>query len=156
MFCFEYRAFNAYKILITPEWHLLKGSCLSLCDCGSSVLSSLVNLTGSGMLVYVSYLSKDREIVDSAKKNRTLSYYLQPYGFSILLYTSVFAYSAMDTNRWTWLLYCTLPKYFRYVLGSILCIIILFTASPLILEVSQSLPTICFELLQESFMPAFS
>lgn len=117
-------AFNGYKFLITPEWKFLKDPMVWVSAMGQAFFS--LSITGSGMLVYGSYLPKDQDIVDSAKKTAIFDT-IAAVVAALVMIPAVFA-NGMDQAGGPGLLFVTLPKILQDMVGGQIFAIILFTA----------------------------
>lgn len=141
-------AFDGYKFLFTPKWVYLKDPMVWISAMGQAFFS--LSITGSGMLVYGAYLSKEEDIVDSAKKTAFFDT-IAAMVAALVMIPAVFAYN-MDPASGPGLLFVTLPKILQDMAGGGLFAIILFTA--VIFGGVTSLQNM-FEAVAESIMHKF-
>ncbi|AQW80988.1 Na+-dependent transporter, SNF family [Campylobacter pinnipediorum subsp. pinnipediorum] len=117
-------AIDGYKFLFKADWQKLKEPMVWVSAMGQAFFS--LSITGSGMIVYGSYLSKDEDIVDSAKKTAIFDTVAATVA-ALVMIPAVFAYS-MNPAGGPGLLFVTLPKILQDMPGGQIFAIILFTA----------------------------
>ena len=141
-------AFEGYKFLFIPDFSKLEDPMVWVTAMGQAFFS--LSITGSGMIVYGAYLSKDEDIVESAK---TTAFFdtLAALVAALVMIPAVFAY-AMDPAEGPKLLFVTLPKILQNMIGGQIFAIILFTA--VIFGGITSLQNM-FEVVAESLMHKF-
>ena len=141
-------AFEGYKFLFIPDFSKLEDPMVWVTAMGQAFFS--LSITGSGMIVYGAYLSKDEDIVESAK---TTAFFdtLAALVAALVMIPAVFAY-AMDPAGGPKLLFVTLPKILQNMIGGQIFAIILFTA--VIFGGITSLQNM-FEVVAESLMHKF-
>ena len=117
-------ALEGYKFLFIPDFSKLEDPMVWVTAMGQAFFS--LSITGSGMIVYGAYLSKDEDIVESAK---TTAFFdtLAALVAALVMIPAVFAY-AMDPAEGPKLLFVTLPKILQNMIGGQIFAIILFTA----------------------------
>ena len=141
-------AFDGYKFLFIPDFSKLADPMVWVSAMGQAFFS--LSITGSGMIVYGAYLSKDEDIVESAK---TTAFFdtIAALVAALVMIPAVFAY-AMDPAEGPKLLFVTLPKILQNMIGGQIFAIILFTA--VIFGGITSLQNM-FEVVAESLMHKF-
>ncbi|MBR8461247.1 sodium-dependent transporter [Campylobacter sp. faydin G-24] len=117
-------AINGYKFLFTADFEKLKEPMVWVSAMGQAFFS--LSITGSGMLVYGAYLSKQENIVDSAKKTAFFDTCAAMIA-ALVMIPAVFAYN-MDVAAGPSLLFVTLPKILQNMPGGQIFAIILFVA----------------------------
>jgi len=137
-------AFEGYKFLFIPDFSKLEDPMVWVTAMGQAFFS--LSITGSGMIVYGAYLSKDEDIVESAK---TTAFFdtLAAIVAALVMIPAVFAY-AMDPAEGPKLLFVILQN----MIGGQIFAIILFTA--VIFGGITSLQNM-FEVVAESLMHKF-
>ena len=128
-------AFDGYKFLFIPDFSKLVDPMVWVSAMGQAFFS--LSITGSGMIVYGAYLSKDEDIAALVA--------------ALVMIPAVFAY-AMDPAEGPKLLFVTLPKILQNMIGGQIFAIILFTA--VIFGGITSLQNM-FEVVAESLMHKF-
>lgn len=141
-------SFKGYEFIFIPQWHMLKDPMVWVSAMGQAFFS--LSITGSGMLVYGAYLSKEEDIVDSAKKTAFFDT-IAAMVAALVMIPAVFAYS-MDPAGGPGLLFVTLPKILQDMWGGQIFAIILFSA--VIFGGITSLQNM-FEAVAESLMHKF-
>ena len=141
-------AFEGYKFLFIPDFSKLEDPMVWVTAMGQAFFS--LSITGSGMIVYGAYLSKNEDVVASAK---TTAFFdtLAALVAALVMIPAVFAY-AMDPAGGPKLLFVTLPKILQNMIGGQIFAIILFTA--VIFGGITSLQNM-FEVVAESLMHKF-
>ena len=141
-------AFEGYKFLLRADFAKLDDPMTWITAMGQAFFS--LSITGSGMIVYGAYLSKDEDVVDSAKKTALFDT-LAAFVAALVMIPAVFAYS-MDPAAGPKLLFVTLPKILQDMPGGQIFAIILFTA--VIFGGISSLQNM-FEAVAESILHKF-
>lgn len=141
-------AFEGYKFIFTSDWGKLTDPMVWVSAMGQAFFS--LSITGSGMIVYGAYLSKQEDIVDSAKKTAFFDT-IAAMTAALVMIPAVFAYG-MDPARGPGLLFVTLPKILQDMPGGQIFAVILFTA--VIFGGITSLQNM-FEAVAESVMHKF-
>lgn len=141
-------AFEGYKFLLRADFAKLDDPMTWITAMGQAFFS--LSITGSGMIVYGAYLSKDEDVVDSAKKTAIFDT-LAAFVAALVMIPAVFAYS-MDPAAGPKLLFVTLPKILQDMPGGQIFAIILFTA--VIFGGISSLQNM-FEAVAESILHKF-
>ena len=141
-------ALEGYKFLFIPDFSKLEDPMVWVTAMGQAFFS--LSITGSGMIVYGAYLSKNEDVVESAK---TTAFFdtLAALVAALVMIPAVFAY-AMDPAEGPKLLFVTLPKILQNMIGGQIFAIILFTA--VIFGGITSLQNM-FEVVAESLMHKF-
>ena len=117
-------ALDGYKFLFTPEWEKLKDPMTWVWAMGQAFFS--LSITGSGMIVYGSYLSKDEDIVYGAK-NTAIFDTLAALVAALVMIPAAFAFS-LDPGGGPGLLFVTLPTVLQSVPAGGVFAVILYTA----------------------------
>ncbi|MGM9535268.1 MAG: sodium-dependent transporter [Intestinibacter sp.] len=102
-------AVDGFKYLFIPKWEYLSQPKTWIYALGQAFFS--LSLSGSGMLVYGSYLSRDMNIVDGAKKTVIFDT-LAALTAAVVIIPSVFAFG-LDPASGPPLLFITLPAIFK-------------------------------------------
>lgn len=117
-------AINGYKYLLVPDWSYLANPMTWVMAMGQAFFS--LSITGSGMIIYGSYMSKDEDIIESS---------LLTAGFDTIaalvaafaIIPAVFAFN-LDVAAGPPLLFITLPKVFQGLPGGRIFAIFFFTS----------------------------
>ncbi|QCD52357.1 sodium-dependent transporter [Campylobacter sp. RM16192] len=117
-------AFEGYKFIFKGDWAKLGDPMVWVAAMGQAFFS--LSITGSGMIVYGAYLSKQEDVVDSAKKTAIFDT-IAALVAALVMIPAVFAYK-MDPAAGPGLLFVTLPKILQDMPGGQIFAIILFTA----------------------------
>lgn len=141
-------AFEGYKFIFKGDWAKLGDPMVWVAAMGQAFFS--LSITGSGMIVYGAYLSKQEDVVDSAKKTAIFDT-IAAIVAALVMIPAVFAYK-MDPAAGPGLLFVTLPKILQDMPGGQIFAIILFTA--VIFGGISSLQNM-FEAVAESIMHKF-
>ena len=141
-------AFGGYKFVFHSDWGKLADPMVWVAAMGQAFFS--LSITGSGMIVYGAYLSKDEDVVDSAQKTAIFDT-IAAMTAALVMLPAVFAYG-MDPAAGPGLLFVTLPKILQDMPGGQIFAIILFTA--VIFGGVTSLQNM-FEAVAESIMHKF-
>ncbi|MEG2194828.1 MAG: sodium-dependent transporter [Terrisporobacter sp.] len=108
------------KYLFIPKWEYLSQPKTWIYALGQAFFS--LSLSGSGMIVYGSYLKKDMDIIDGAKKT-VLFDTLAALTAALVIIPAVFAFN-MDPAAGPPLLFITLPSIFKLMpLGRLFAVI---------------------------------
>ncbi|MCR4941719.1 MAG: sodium-dependent transporter [Campylobacter sp.] len=137
-----------YNFLFSADFSKLEDPMVWVWAMGQAFFS--LSITGSGMLVYGSYLAKSEDIVDSAKKTAFFDTLAATVAAFVMI-PAVFAYH-MDPAAGPKLLFVTLPKILQDMPGGQIFAIILFTA--VIFGGISSLQNM-FEAVAESILHKF-
>ncbi|MDO5037754.1 MAG: sodium-dependent transporter [Tissierellia bacterium] len=114
-------ALEGYKFLFTPKWDYLKNPETWVWAMGQAFFS--LSITGSGMIVYGSYLHEEEDIVDGAK-NTAVFDTLAALVAALVMIPSAFAFG-MDSAGGPGLLFVTLPTVLQHIpLGRVFAIIL--------------------------------
>ncbi|XLX18202.1 sodium-dependent transporter [Helcococcus ovis] len=117
-------AIEGYKFMFTPDWTYLKNPMTWVWAMGQAFFS--LSITGSGMIVYGSYLGDDVDILNGAK-NTALFDTLAALVAALVMIPAAFAFK-LDQSSGQGLLFNTLPKVLQNIqLGQIFSVI-LYTA----------------------------
>ena len=141
-------AAGGYAFLFGADFTKLADPMVWISAMGQAFFS--LSITGSGMIVYGAYLSKDEDVV-SAAKNTALFDTLAAMVAALVMIPAVFAYG-MDPAAGPKLLFVTLPKILQDMAGGRIFAVILFTA--VIFGGISSLQNM-FEVVAESLMHKF-
>lgn len=102
-------ALEGYKYLLVPQWEYLLNPRTWIMAMGQAFFS--LSVTGSGMIIYGSYLSKDEDVVHSSCMTALLDTCAAMLaGFAVI--PSVFAFG-LDPASGPKLLFITLPRVFQ-------------------------------------------
>lgn len=100
---------EGYRFMFTPRWEALKDPMIWIWAMGQAFFS--LSITGSGMIIYGSYLPKNEDVVHSSCMTAVLDTCAAMLaGFAIL--PSVFAFG-LDPASGPKLLFITLPRVFQ-------------------------------------------
>ncbi|KAJ50088.1 NSS family neurotransmitter:Na+ symporter [Clostridium tetanomorphum] len=141
-------AVEGYKFMFLPRWEALADPMVWVWAMGQAFFS--LSVTGSGMIVYGSYLSDDADIVNGAV-NTAIFDTIAAMVAALVIIPACFAYK-VDVGSGPGLLFVTLPKILQNIpLGRVFAII-LFTA--VVFGGVSSLQNM-FEVVGESLMYKF-
>ncbi|WP_408111776.1 sodium-dependent transporter [Helcococcus ovis] len=117
-------AIEGYKFMFTPDWKHLINPMTWIWAMGQAFFS--LSITGSGMIVYGSYLGEEVDILNGAK-NTALFDTLAALVAALVMIPAAFAFN-LDQSSGPGLLFNTLPKVLQNIhLGRIFAVI-LYTA----------------------------
>ncbi len=102
-------AMDGFKYLFIPKWEYLSQPTTWIYALGQAFFS--LSLSGSGMLVYGSYLNRNMDIIDGAKKT-VLFDTLAALTAALVIIPAVFAFG-LDPASGPPLLFITLPSVFK-------------------------------------------
>ena len=102
-------AMDGFKYLFIPKWEFLSQPKTWIYALGQAFFS--LSLSGSGMLVYGSYLGRDMDIIDGARKT-VLFDTIAALTAALVIIPSVFAFG-LDPASGPPLLFITLPSVFK-------------------------------------------
>ena len=117
-------AFSGYGFLIKPDFNYLKDPMTWVWAMGQAFFS--LSVTGSGMIVYGSYLDDREDVVDGAK-NTAIFDTIAAVVATLVMIPACFAYN-IDVNGGPGLLFVTLPNILQDIIGGRLFAILLFLA----------------------------
>lgn len=137
-----------YKFLFIPDWKLLADPKIWVAAMGQAFFS--LSITGSGMIVYGAYLSKDEDVVSGAKQTALFDT-IAAMVAALVMIPACFAYN-MDPARGPGLLFVVLPTILQQMVGGRIFGIILYTA--VVFGGISSLQNM-FEVVGESLMHVF-
>lgn len=115
-------AMDGYKYLLIPHWEYLFNPMTWVYAMGQAFFS--LSITGSGMIIYGSYMNKKEDIIESAKYT-TIFDTIAALVAAFAIIPAVFAFS-MDPAAGPPLLFITLPKVFQSLPGGQLFAIFFF------------------------------
>ena len=115
-------AFEGYKFLFIADWSYLKNPSVWITAMGQAFFS--LSITGSGMIVYGAYLSKDHDCVAGAK-NTALFDTIAAVVAALVMIPACFAYR-MDPAGGPGLLFVVLPSILQQMPGGRIFGIILY------------------------------
>ena len=115
-------AFAGYKFLFTPDWSHLKNPSVWITAMGQAFFS--LSITGSGMIVYGAYLSKDHDCVAGAK-NTALFDTIAAIVAALVMIPACFAYQ-MNPAGGPGLLFVVLPSILQKMPGGRIFGIVLY------------------------------
>lgn len=141
-------AIEGYKFILRPDWSALKKPMLWVWAMGQAFFS--LSITGSGMIVYGSYLDDGEDVVSVAKQTAlfdTLAALLA----SLVIIPACFAYG-LDVGGGPGLLFVTLPKILQDIpLGRLFAVLLYVAMTFAGISSLQNM----FEVVGESLMYKF-
>ena len=117
-------AISGYGFLIKPDFNYLKDPMTWVWAMGQAFFS--LSVTGSGMIVYGSYLDDREDVVDGAR-NTAVFDTIAAVVATLVMIPACFAYN-IDVNGGPGLLFVTLPNILQDIIGGRLFAILLFLA----------------------------
>lgn len=117
-------AISGYGFLIKPDFNYLKDPMTWVWAMGQAFFS--LSVTGSGMIVYGSYLDDREDVVDGAK-NTAIFDTIAAVVATLVMIPACFAYN-IDVNGGPGLLFVTLPNILQDIIGGRVFAILLFLA----------------------------
>ncbi len=142
-------AFDGYKFLFAPNWSKLADVKVWIAAMGQAFFS--LSITGSGMIVYGAYLSRDEDVIYGAK-NTALFDSIAAMIAALVMIPAVFAYGMVESGGGPGLLFVTLPTIFQDMPLGRAFAIIMYTA---VLFGGISSIQNMFEVVLESIMHRF-
>ena len=140
---------EGYKFMFTPRWEALKDPMIWIWAMGQAFFS--LSVTGSGMIVYGAYLSKDEDVVGVAQ-HTALFDTIAAVVAALVIIPACFSYG-LDVGAGPSLLFVTLPTILQDIPMGRLFAIILYLA--MIFAGVSSLQNM-FEAVAESLLHKFS
>ena len=139
---------EGYKFMFTPRWEALKDPMIWVWAMGQAFFS--LSVTGSGMIVYGAYLSKDEDVVDVAQ-HTALFDTIAAVVAALVIIPACFSYG-QDVGAGPGLLFVTLPTILQDIPLGRLFAVILYVA--MIFAGVSSLQNM-FEAVAESLQHKF-
>ena len=139
---------EGYKFMFTPRWEALKDPMIWVWAMGQAFFS--LSVTGSGMIVYGAYLSKDEDVVDVAQ-HTALFDTIAAVVAALVIIPACFSYG-QDVGAGPSLLFVTLPTILQDIPLGRLFAVILYVA--MIFAGVSSLQNM-FEAVAESLQHKF-
>ena len=139
---------EGYRFMFTPRWEALKNPMIWIWAMGQAFFS--LSVTGSGMIVYGAYLSKDEDVVGVAQ-HTALFDTIAAVVAALVIIPACFSYG-LDVGAGPSLLFVTLPTILQDIPMGQLFAIILYMA--MIFAGVSSLQNM-FEVVAESLMHKF-
>lgn len=139
---------EGYRFMFLPDWSALKNPMVWIWAMGQAFFS--LSVTGSGMIVYGSYLSKDEDVVGVAQ-HTALFDTIAAVIASLVIIPACFAYR-LDVGAGPGLLFVTLPEILQDIPFGRLFAVILYAA--MIFAGVSSLQNM-FEAVAESLLHRF-
>lgn len=139
---------EGYRFMFLPDWSALKNPMVWIWAMGQAFFS--LSVTGSGMIVYGSYLSKDEDVVGVAQ-HTALFDTIAAVIASLVIIPACFAYR-LDVGAGPGLLFVTLPEILQDIPFGRLFAVILYAA--MIFAGVSSLQNM-FEVVAESLLHRF-
>ena len=139
---------EGYRFMFTPNWDALKDPMVWIWAMGQAFFS--LSVTGSGMIVYGAYLSKDEDVVGVAG-NTALFDTIAALVASLVIIPACFSYG-LDVGAGPSLLFVTLPNILQDIPLGRLFAVILYAA--MIFAGVSSLQNM-FEAVAESLLDRF-
>ena len=140
---------EGYRFMFTPRWEALKDPMIWIWAMGQAFFS--LSVTGSGMIVYGAYLSKDEDVVGVAQ-HTALFDTIAAVVAALVIIPACFSYG-LDVGAGPSLLFVTLPTILQDIPMGRLFAIILYLA--MIFAGVSSLQNM-FEAVAESLLHKFS
>ena len=141
-------AAEGYRFMFTPRWEALKNPMIWIWAMGQAFFS--LSVTGSGMIVYGAYLSKDEDVVGVAQ-NTALFDTIAAVVAALVIIPACFSYG-LDVGAGPSLLFVTLPTILQDIPMGRLFAVILYVA--MIFAGVSSLQNM-FEAVAESLLHRF-
>lgn len=141
-------AFSGYRFMFTPRWEMLKDPMIWVWAMGQAFFS--LSVTGSGMIVYGAYLSRDEDVVGAAAHTAVFDT-IAALVAALVIIPACFSYE-LDVGAGPSLLFVTLPTILQDIPLGRLFAIILYTA--MIFAGVSSLQNM-FEAVAESLLHKF-
>ena len=141
-------AAEGYRFMFTPRWEALKDPMIWIWAMGQAFFS--LSVTGSGMIVYGAYLSKDEDVVDVAQ-HTALFDTIAAVVAALVIIPACFSYG-LDVGAGPSLLFVTLPTILQDIPLGRLFAVILYVA--MIFAGVSSLQNM-FEAVAESLLHRF-
>lgn len=139
---------DAYLFMLMPHWEALKDPMIWIWAMGQAFFS--LSITGSGMIVYGAYLSKDEDVV-SVARHTALFDTIAAVVAALVIIPACFSYG-LDAGAGPGLLFVTLPTILQNIPMGRLFAIILYVA--MIFAGVSSLQNM-FEAVAESLLHKF-
>lgn len=139
---------EGYRFMFTPRWEALKDPMIWIWAMGQAFFS--LSVTGSGMIVYGAYLSKDEDVVGVAQHTAFFDT-IAAVVAALVIIPACFSYG-LDVGAGPSLLFVTLPTILQDILLGRLFAIILYLA--MIFAGISSLQNM-FEAVAESLLHKF-
>ena len=139
---------EGYRFMFTPRWEALKDPMIWIWAMGQAFFS--LSVTGSGMIVYGAYLSKDEDVVGVAQHTAFFDT-IAAVVAALVIIPACFSYG-LDVGAGPSLLFVTLPTILQDILLGRLFAIILYLA--MIFAGISSLQNM-FEAVAESLLHEF-
>ncbi len=117
-------AMEGYKYLLVPDWSYLANPMTWVMAMGQAFFS--LSITGSGMIIYGSYMSKKEDIIESSLIT-TLFDTIAALVAAFAIIPAVFAFD-LDVAAGPPLIFITLPKVFQTLPGGQIFAIFFFTS----------------------------
>ncbi len=141
-------AAEGYRFMFTPRWEALKDPMIWIWAMGQAFFS--LSVTGSGMIVYGAYLSKEEDVVD-VSQNTALFDTIAAVVAALVIIPACFSYG-LDVGAGPSLLFVTLPTILQDIHLGRLFAVILYIA--MIFAGVSSLQNM-FEAVAESLLHKF-
>ena len=141
-------AAEGYKFMFTPRWEALKNPMIWIWAMGQAFFS--LSVTGSGMIVYGAYLSKEEDVVGVARHTAIFDT-IAAVVAALVIIPACFSYG-LDVGAGPSLLFVTLPTILQDIPMGQLFAVILYVA--MIFAGVSSLQNM-FEAVAESLMHKF-
>ena len=141
-------AAEGYRFMFTPRWEALKDPMIWIWAMGQAFFS--LSVTGSGMIVYGAYLSKEEDVVD-VSQNTALFDTIAAVVAALVIIPACFSYG-LDVGTGPSLLFVTLPTILQDIHLGRLFAVILYIA--MIFAGVSSLQNM-FEAVAESLLHKF-
>lgn len=139
---------DGYRFMFVPDWSALKNPMVWIWAMGQAFFS--LSVTGSGMITYGSYLSKDEDVVGVAQ-NTALFDTIAALIAALVIIPACFSYG-LDVGAGPGLLFVTLPEFLQDIPLGRLFAVILYAA--MIFAGVSSLQNM-FEAVAESLLHRF-
>ena len=138
---------EGYKFMFTPRWEALKDPMIWIWAMGQAFFS--LSVTGSGMIVYGAYLSKDEDVVGVAQ-HTALFDTIAAVVAALVIIPACFSYG-VDVKSGPALIFMTLPNVFNNLpagrfWGSLFFLFMTFAAYSTVLAVFENIVSCVSEL----------
>ena len=137
---------EGYRFMFTPRWEALKDPMIWIWAMGQAFFS--LSVTGSGMIVYGAYLSKDEDVVGVAQ-HTALFDTIAAVVAALVIIPACFSYGVAPDNGPS-LLFVTLPQVFVNMAGgrfwgTLFFLFMMFASMSTVLAVFENILAICMD-----------
>ena len=137
---------EGYRFMFTPRWEALKDPMIWIWAMGQAFFS--LSVTGSGMIVYGAYLSKDEDVVGVAQ-HTALFDTIAAVVAALVIIPACFSYGVAPDNGPS-LLFVTLPQVFVNMSGgrfwgTLFFLFMMFASMSTVLAVFENILAVCMD-----------